>query len=134
MRRSLACLAVAIVALVAALPAAGKAGVQATLTTRVPLAAPAGTTVRIGWALTYRDEHGRRQTFGGDGIFVRLVGASSSTTAFARGTSGGYAATVKVPAGGIRSIQIGIHGWSSGPNGTHRADELFPITNGPARR
>jgi hypothetical protein len=132
-RRPLACLTVALVALVVALPAAGKEGVQATLTTRVPLGATAGTTVRVAWTLSYRDASGDRHPFGGEGIFLRLGGTSAATTAFAHGVSGGYAATVRVPAGGIRSIQIGIRGWSSGPNGTHRADELFPITNRPVR-
>jgi hypothetical protein len=135
-RSVLACLGVAVVALVAALPAAGKEGVKATLTTRVPLTAPAGTALRVAWTLTYRDEHGRRRPFGGEGIVIRLLSASGgpSKTAFARGTAGGYAATVRVPDGGIRVIQIGIEGWSSGPYGTRRADELFPITNAPKRR
>ncbi len=136
MRSVLACLGVAVVALVVALPAAGKEGVKATLTTPVPLASPAGTTLHVAWTLTYRDEHGRRRPFGGEGIFVRLLSASGgpSSTVFAHGTAGGYAATVRVPEGGIRAIQIGIEGWSSGPNGTRRADELFPITNAPKRR
>jgi len=136
MRAALACLGVAFVALVAAFPAAGKEGVKATLTTPVPLASPAGTALHVSWTLTYRDEDGRLRPFGGEGIFVRLLSASGgpSTTAFARGTTGGYAATVRVPEGGIRAIQIGIEGWSSGPNGTRRADELFPITNVPKRR
>jgi hypothetical protein len=136
MRSALACIAVAVVALIAALPAAGKEGVKATLTTRVPLTAPAGTTLQVAWTLSYRDVHGRRHPFGGEDVFVRLLSASGgpAKTAFAHGTAGGYAATVRVPAGGIRAIQIGIEGWSSGPNGTRRADALFPITNDPSRR
>jgi hypothetical protein len=135
-RSVLACSAVVVAALAVALPAVAKEGVRATLLTRVPLTAPAGTRLRIAWTLTYRDEHGRRRTFGGEGIFVRLLSASGgpSRTALARATTGGYAAMVRVPAGGIRAIQIGIHGWSSGPNGSRPADELFPITNDPARR
>ena len=135
-RSALACFVVAVTALVAAFPAAGKEGVRATLTTRVPLTAPAGTTLRIAWTLGYRDERGSRHPFGGGGVFVRLLSASgaSAKTAFARGTTGRYAATVRVPTGGIRAIQIGIRSWSSGPTGTQRADWLFPITNNPIRR
>ena len=109
---------------------------KATLTTRVPVVASAGTTVRVSWTLSYRDEHGQRHPFGGEGIFVRLLSRSyaPAQTALARGTTGGYVATVRVPKGGMRGIQIGIRGWSSGPNGTHRADWLFPITNNPFRR
>jgi hypothetical protein len=132
---ALACLAAAVVALAAACPAAAKEGVKATLMTRVAIDAPAGTKLRIAWTLAYRDEQGRRHPFGGGGIFVRLLSASGARaeTAFAHGTSGRYAATVRVPAGGMRAIQIGIRGWSSGPSGTHRSDMLFPITNDPFR-
>jgi hypothetical protein len=118
------------------LPAAGKEGVKATLTSRIPIAAPAGTIVRVSWTLGYRDDHGQRHPFGGGGIFVRLLGRSraGAQTALAHGTTGRYAATVRVPKGGIRGIQIGMPSWSSGPNGTRRADWLFPITNDPFRR
>lgn len=136
-RRSLVvCFAVAVVALAAALPAGGKEGVKATLTTRVPLTAPAGTTLRVAWTLTYRDDRGGRHPFDGEGIFLRLLSATGAAarTAPAHGASGHYAATVRVPEGGIRAIQIGIRGWSTGPNGTRRADALFPITNDPVRR
>ena len=74
-RSAVACFGVAVVALAAALPAVGKEGVKATLTTRVPLTAPAGTTVRVAWTLAYRDERGRRHPFDGDGIFLRLLSA-----------------------------------------------------------
>ena len=133
---ALTCFAVGAVALVVALPAASKEGVKATLTTRVPIAAPAGTMVRVSWTLSYRDEHGQRHPFGGGGIFVRLLGRShaAAQTALGRGTTGRYMATVRVPKGGMRGIQIGMPSWSSGPNGTHRADWLFPITNNPFRR
>jgi hypothetical protein len=127
-------LLVAAAFLVAALPAAGKDGVKATLTTRIPLHAPAGTQLKVGWTLAYRDEHGKRHVFGGGGIFVRLLSTSGANaeTSFARvGKPGHYSATVRVPKGGIRDIQIGIHGWASGPTGTRPADELFPITNDP---
>jgi hypothetical protein len=133
---ALACFAVAAVALVVALPAASKDGVKATLTTRVPVAASAGTMLRVSWTLNYRDEHGRRHPFGGGGIFVRLLSYThaGAQTALARGTTGRYVATVRVPKGGMRGIQIGMPSWSSGPKGTHRADWLFPITNNPFRR
>jgi hypothetical protein len=135
-RRSALCLlTLAVVGLIAALPAAGKEGVKATLTTRVPVAAPAGTMVRIGWTLGYRDAHGRLHPFGAGGIFLRLLGAPGvrAQTAVAHPTIRGYAATVRVPQG-LRGIQIGIHSWSNGPTGTHRADMFFPITNSPFRR
>jgi hypothetical protein len=124
-------LATAAAALVAALPAAGKEGVQATLLTRIPLDAPAGTRLEVAWRLTYR-EHGRRRPFGANGVFVRLESAAgaSAETGLTSGT-GDYRATVVVPEGGIGDVQIGVRGWTSGPSGTHESDALFPITNDP---
>src|SRR5205823_334555 len=108
-RSALTCFAVGAVALVVALPAASEEGVKATLTTRIPIAAPAGTMVRVSWTLSYRDEHGQRHPFGGGGIFVRVLGRShAAQTALARGTTGRYVATVRVPKGGMRGIQIGM--------------------------
>ena len=132
-RLALLFLVVAAAALVAALPATGKDGVRATLMTRLLLGAPAGAQLKVAWALASVDEHGRRRPFGGGGIFVRLLSASGAgaETAFARGTAGHYSATVLVPKGGIRDVQIGIRGWVSGPTGTRRSDVLFPITNDP---
>lgn len=121
------------VALAAVLPAAGKDGVQATLVTRIPLDAVVGARLEVAWTLVYVDERGRRRPFGGGGMFVRLLSASGAppVTALAHGKPGCYAATVRVPKGGIRAVQIGIPSWSSGPTGTQRADWLFPITNDP---
>jgi hypothetical protein len=128
---ALAALAATGVALVVALPAAGKEGVEATLLTRVPLDAPAGTRLHVAWTLTYLD-HGRRRRFGANGVFVRLrsAAAASAETGFASG-DGDYRATVVVPKGGIGDVQIGLRGWTSGPSGTHESDALFPITNDP---
>jgi hypothetical protein len=119
------------VALVAALPATGKEGVEATLLTRIPLDAPAGTRLEVAWTLAYRD-HGRRRPFGANGVFVRLRSAAgaSAETGFASG-NGAYRATVVVPKGGIGDVQIGLRGWTNDAAGTRESDALFPITNDP---
>jgi hypothetical protein len=128
---ALATLATAAVALVAAIPAAGKEGVEATLLTRIPLDAPAGTRLHVAWKLTYLD-HGRRRPFGAGGVFVRLTSAAGGSveTGFAGG-QGVFRTAVVVPKGGIGDVQIGLQGWTNGPNGTHESDALFPITNDP---
>lgn len=123
MKRShvaVALITIATVALIATLPAAGKDGVKATLTTRVPLNAPAGAPVRIAWTLRTRDGH----LFGGGGIFVRLLSASheGAQATYLR-CSGRCSAVVHVPKGGIRGVQIGILGGGG--------YALFPITNDP---
>ena len=123
--------AIAAAALVAALPAAAKEGVTATLTTRVPLDAAPGSSIQVGWTLTYKDDRGRRQPFGAGGLYVRLLSANGAPaqTADARGTNGRYSADVRVPAGGIGDVRFGLVAWSSDATGTHRGDMFFPIAN-----
>jgi hypothetical protein len=132
-RSALGLLLIATAALVAAVPAAGKDGVKATLKTSIPLDAPAGTRLDVAWTLGFVDEAGRRRPFDAGYIFARLVSTSGlpGETVYARGDRGEYAATVVVPKGGIGDIQIGLVGWQSDATGTRRADALFPITNDP---
>jgi hypothetical protein len=115
--------------LVGTAPAAAKEGVKATLETSIPLDAAAGTPLELAWTLASVDEDGRPQPFGAGGIFVRLSSASGTgaQTAFARGDTGDYRATVLVPTGGIGDVQIGIRGFADG----RPSDLLFPITNDP---
>ena len=132
MRRfALVLLGTASAALVAALPAAGKGRVAATLLTKIPLDAPAGTRLEVAWRLTYFD-HGRRRAFGAGDVFIRLRSAAGRSTAteFANG-EGVYRATLVVPKSGIEDVQIGLQGWTNGPGGTRESDLLFPITNDP---
>ena len=113
---------------VAAPAAVAKDDVRATLTTPIPLDAAPGTKLHIGWKLANRDG----SLFGAGGVFVRLLSASGDRPEAAYVNGGGtFAADVVVPEGGIADVQIGIRSWSSGPNGTHEGDTLFPITNDP---
>ena len=132
MRRfALVVLAAAATALVTALPAAGKGRVAATLLTKIPLDAPAGSRLEVAWRLQYL-EHGRRRAFGAGDVFIRLRNAAGRSTAteFANG-DGVYRTTLVVPKGGIEDVQIGLQGWTNGPAGTRESDLLFPITNDP---
>jgi hypothetical protein len=135
-RVSLSLLVTAIVFGVAALPAAGKEAVKATLATNVPLDAEPGTRLSVAWTLSYAEGDRRRHPFGANGVFVRLLSASGARaeTGFAPAgayASGEYAASVVVPEGGIGDVEIGLRGWTSGAGGTRRSDFLFPITNDP---
>jgi hypothetical protein len=132
----LALVGVAVWALVTALPVGAKEDVQATLTSPVALDAPAGTRLTVTWTLFFVDEDGQRRPFGADGVFVRLLGpsgaASEEDVATGRAQEAGeYEATVLVPEGGIRDIELGLRGWVSDANGTRRSDLIFPITNDP---
>jgi hypothetical protein len=138
-RFALALLGVALAALSAPLPLPAKEGVKATLTTSVPLEASAGTRLTMGWRLFSVGEHGQREPFGANGVFVRLLSASGEGAAEGVAPDGAYAtgeyeATVIVPEGGIGGVEIGLRGWVSGPTGTRRSDLLFPITNDPLPR
>jgi MYXO-CTERM domain-containing protein len=127
--RSLRVIVVVLAAALFAAPAAlGKEGVRATLTTPFPLDAKPGTKLHVGWKLANRDG----TPFGGGDVFVRLRSASGdgAETAYTHG-GGTFAADVVVPEGGIGDVQIGIRGWSSGPDGTHESPMFFPITNDP---
>lgn len=117
-------------ALVAAGSAGAKNNVEATILSAIPGHATPGSTLHVVWQLAELD--GGRP-FGAGGIFIRLVGAngSASTAAATETRPGRFAANVVVPAGGIRGIRIGLHGWTSDPDGTKRADMFFRIVNDP---
>ena len=120
---------------VAALPAAAKEGVQATLLSRIPAHPRAGTRLEVSWRLFSIGPHHRRVPFTAGAIVLRLRSATGSTSNESFASSAGHGifrASVVVPKGGLGRIQIGMRGWTSGPDGTHRSDMLFPITNAPA--
>ena len=131
MRSPLLALFAALSLLLVAAPAHGKTGVRARLTAPVPLASPPGESITVTWTLGYRDERRRwRPGFDACGVFVRLASAAGGrpTVGFDSGgacrahTGGDYAATVKVPEGGIGGIKIGLRGTT---------DVFFPIENDP---
>jgi hypothetical protein len=127
-RRILLVVVVLAASLAAATAATAKEGVRATLSTPIPLDAAPGTKLHVSWKLASRDG----TPFGGGDVFVRLLSASGARaeTAYVNG-SGTFSADVAVPEGGIGDVQIGIRGWSSGPDGTQESPLLFPITNDP---
>ena len=117
-------------ALLAAGSAGAKEGVEATILSTIARDASPGSTLRVEWRLAEL-ESGR--PFGASGTFIRLDGAGGATTTAdaAEIRPGRFAANVVVPDGGIRRIRIGLHGWTSGPRGTRRADVFFRIVNDP---
>jgi hypothetical protein len=123
-------LLVIVFALAAAGSAGAKEGVEATLLSSIPDDATPGSTVHVEWRLA---ELNSGRPFGAGGIFIRLAGASgATTTASAKEIQPGrFAANVVVPRGGIKQIQIGLHSWTSGPNGTQPGDLFFRIVNNP---
>lgn len=135
-RRSASAIGVTAVALAWLAPAAvaKEEGVRARLVAPLALDAAPGETVTVAWRL--RAPGGRR--FDAGGIFVRLRGAAGARSAkvLGRDIAGRYVALVRVPRGGIRGIDIGLHGiryLGAGP-GRGRgfdADVYFPLDNDP---
>src|SRR5262249_16889180 len=111
-RRLATPLLVTLAALVCTLPAAAKEGVTARLRSSLPLDAPAGTHLTVRWTLTARDEDGTVRPFSAEGLFVRLLsktGAGATVgLASGAGLDGSRTATVVVPNGGIRDVQLGL--------------------------
>lgn len=135
-RSALVLVAAGMVALVAALPVSAKEDVKATLETSIPLDAPPGTQLTVAWQLFSDDENGRREPFGANGVFVRLLSASGAAATegvapVGAHATGEYETTVVVPEGGIRDVELGLAGWVSDAAGTRRSDLIFPITNDP---
>jgi hypothetical protein len=99
-----------------AAPALAKEGAVAHLISRVPVHAKGGTTIRLEWRVYVPGPKGRREPFSANGMFVQLHGnQGTSTMATGRQDSrqrGTYSANVRVPRGGIREIQFGLHGSS----------------------
>ena len=124
---------VVVLALAVAIPAAAKEGAQAHLLAPLPTRPTPGTFITVRWSVDVPGPDRKRVPFGAIGMFVKLVGRSGpSTTATAPQKHGPpYSVQIRIPPGGIRKIQIGLHGWATTPSGKHPAPELFPITNGP---
>jgi hypothetical protein len=127
MNRTLLCLSVLAAALVLAAPAAAKDGVQARVTTAIPMDASPGDRLHVAWKLDVLDRSATYTPFNAVGVFVRLRSASygAPTIAFATPTAhpdGRYDATVTVPDGGIGSVEIGLRGTT---------DVVFPLIGDP---
>jgi hypothetical protein len=103
--------------------ATAKDGVRAKLDNDVRLNAAPGRTIRVAWHLV--DAHGRR--FRPSGIYLRVSRCGHKPLripATAR-PSGGYAARVKVPKGGIRKLLVGLKGVRIIGERRERADLFF---------
>jgi hypothetical protein len=120
-------------AAVAAAPAYGKGDVTATMVTPIPADAEPGSEVRVVWRLRI-DVEGRSHPVNADGVYLRLVGADGSRQdAYARPGAhedGIYAATVRIPAGGVERAVVGIRGNAQYEDGRSVSrDAYFPLAS-----
>ena len=120
-------------ALTLAVPAYGKGDVTATIVTPIPADAEPGTPVRVVWSLRIEDGS---HPVNADGVYLRVVAADGSRQdAYSRPGAhedGIYAATVRVPTGGVERAVVGIRGTATGAGGrSERRDAFFPLANDP---
>jgi hypothetical protein len=109
--------------------AAAKEGVVARIVTPIPRDARAGTSLTLVWTLSFVDEAGTRRPFGASAIFVRLLGPGASRSPRVYGAEvrrGRFRATVRVPRGGVRNVEIGLMGTRCAGS-CRPAPMLFPI-------
>jgi hypothetical protein len=131
----LVALLVGVVVVAAPPPSAAKEGVQARIATPISLAAAPGSRVTVVWTLSFADRDARR-AFSADSVFIRLFGApgSRSPRVYASQPSlGRFRATVRIPAGGVRRVVIGLMGTGGNANGCRPSPHLFRIV-GPVLR
>ena len=123
-RRGLVIGAVLAGALVAAAAGTSKNGARAHLVSAVPLGARPGTTIRVEWTVDVPDGRGGREPLAARQMFVRLFSAhgARSTTGLTDTVAGRNVADVRVPAGGIGAIRVGLRGTT---------DVEFLLTNDP---
>lgn len=121
-------LCLVVVALVAAVPAAGKEGARAHLLRPLPAHPRPGRLITVHWSVDVPGPHGTRVPFSAIGMFVRLVGRGASTTAGAMQKTGPpYSARIRVPRGGIRRIRFGLMGTTCRPTGCSPSPIFFPL-------
>ena len=128
-------LVLTVLAAALAAPAYAKGDVTATMVTPIPADAQPGSEVRVVWRLRI-DDQGQSHPVNADGVYLRLVGADGSRQdAYSRPGAhedGIYAATVRVPVGGVERAVVGIRGNAQYEDGRSvRRDAFFPLANDP---
>lgn len=117
-----------VVAVLAAPVASAKEGAQAHLLASLPAHPRAGSLITIRWSVDVPGTQGKRRPFGAIGMFVRLLGRSGAATSeTAPQYEPPYHVSIRVPAGGIRSIRFGLMGTSCGPSGCKPSPMFFPL-------
>ena len=133
MRTPVAVLLLGSVALLAtATLAEAKEDARARLTTPLPLGARPGTTLTMEWTVHVPDGNGASRPFGASSMFVRLLSRTGAepTVGFADG-GGRFQTTLRVPAGGIGGVRVGLLGMRCDASGCRASDALFPLENDP---
>jgi hypothetical protein len=118
--------------------AAGKGAVRVVLDAPQRCDAAPGSVITVAWTMASEDGQGEVRPFGASGVFVHLVrghGRAPVKRHARQDRSGHYTVRVRVPAGGIRKIKVGLEGTTYTAGGAAQdADHYFPVTGDPCRR
>jgi hypothetical protein len=130
-RRLWAALAAVLLALSLAGVAAAKGGALASLETPIPPDADPGTKIDVAWR-AWMPDAGTDWPFSGLPVFIRLISADGgrSTETMGRESpagSGRYEATIAVPSGGVRRVEVGLFGESCVDGTCTRSDLMFEL-------
>ena len=104
-----------------------KEGVEVTLAAPISADAQPGDTVTVFFSLTRITQAGT-SPLRDSPVFIRLSGRSGATTEAAgveTKTPGPYEAQIVIPAGGAYRAVFGIHGTSTGADGTSAGSDLI---------
>ena len=105
-----------------AVPAAAKEGMVARLDAPVRLGKAPGETLRVKWHMV----HAQASTASASGIYLRVSRCGHRPLRVpAKLRPGGFTVRLKVPAGGIRKLMVGLEGWRITPGHKERADKFF---------
>jgi hypothetical protein len=133
-RNAILVTAALLAALVLAPRGSGKEDARARLLASLPLAAKPGSTIEVRWAVDVPDGQGGRRPFGAGGMFVRLLSRTGAPSTLGLADGGGrFQTTLRVPAGGIGGVRVGLRGTRCDTSGCRASDALFPLMNDPFR-
>ena len=124
-----------VLALGASLTALAKEEAIVTLDASLPSDPQPGSEITVGWTVETPGDDGERLPFNAEGMFFRLLPPSGDPVE-AIGTQsplGHYVATITVPAGGIRAVEVGLRGESCTGGTCQRSDILFAIDDSTVR-
>lgn len=118
-----------LLALTATTGVLGKDGAIVTLDASLPADPQPGSEITVGWTVETPGDDGQMAPFNAEGMFIRLIPATGDPVEAVgrQGPAGHYVASVTVPAGGIRDVEVGLRGESCTGGTCERSDILFAI-------
>jgi hypothetical protein len=105
----------------------------ATIDSPLPPDADPRTEITVGWTVTVPVPDGSPAPFNAEAMFIRLIpdGGEPIEAIGVQDRPGHYAATVTMPAGGLRDVEFGLRGESCSNGTCERSDLVFATAVAP---